>query len=244
MSEAETSEQESKEIKSNEPISLNTTKHSNLDAYLITSVNRDTLVAPNIENIIEEEEEEEELENHSPVGYTGHKFILETVVLDHQSELSSKKESTDNNNEQQAADNTSEEVVEIKVEEGYATRQMDEYFRQTIAAIKEELTKKLENKNEKNHHNHHKHHKHHLNQYDDIEESESESELDDHEQTDQETHFDEHTIDKPFDCDCNYCETSIKSNRHLLYQHILCLTKKSAHAPKISPVGWFYLDVF
>lgn len=39
-----------------------------------------------------------------------------------------------------------EEQVEIKVEEGYATRQMDEYFRQTIAAIKEELTKKLETK--------------------------------------------------------------------------------------------------
>ena len=41
-------------------------------------------------------------------------------------------------------------MVEIRVEEGYATRQMDEYFRQTIAAIKEELTKKLETKKEKN----------------------------------------------------------------------------------------------
>ena len=41
------------------------------------------------------------------------------------------------------------DAIEIRVEEGYATRQMDEYFRQTIAAIKEELTKKLE-KNDQN----------------------------------------------------------------------------------------------
>jgi hypothetical protein len=41
-------------------------------------------------------------------------------------------------------------VVEIKVEEGQATRQMDEFFRQTIAAIKEELTKKLETQNDYN----------------------------------------------------------------------------------------------
>lgn len=52
-----------------------------------------------------------------------------------------------NNNDQATTTNKedSNETVEIRVEEGYATRQMDEYFRQTIAAIKEELTKKLNN---------------------------------------------------------------------------------------------------
>lgn len=54
--------------------------------------------------------------------------------------LSSRKSTTSSNGD--------EEQVEIKVEEGYATRQMDEYFRQTIAAIKEELHRKLENKDE------------------------------------------------------------------------------------------------
>lgn len=73
--------------------------------------------------------------------------------------LSSRKSTTSSNGD--------EEQVEIKVEEGYATRQMDEYFRQTIAAIKEELHRKLENKDEaatggtatqqqSDHHHHHR----------------------------------------------------------------------------------------
>lgn len=77
---------------------------------------------------------------------------------------SGKNNSTEGNNEKGGRASIpsagEEEQVEIKVEEGYATRQMDEYFRQTIAAIKEELTKKLETKEapETDHH----HHRHHL----------------------------------------------------------------------------------
>jgi hypothetical protein len=96
------------------------------------------------------------------------RFILEPVLLDPIT-IQNANESTDNNNnninspnlnqsqpaqeeikkeeEKGSDEKNEEEIVEIKVEEGYATRQMDEYFRQTIEAIKEELTRKLENQN-------------------------------------------------------------------------------------------------
>jgi hypothetical protein len=52
--------------------------------------------------------------------------------------------SSNNNNNNYETDDTDEDDLGIRVEDGYATRQMDEHFRQTIAAIKEELEKKLE----------------------------------------------------------------------------------------------------
>lgn len=64
-----------------------------------------------------------------------------------QASTSKYKINTDNKRVEQGEETN--ETVEIRVEEGYATRQMDEYFRQTIAAIKEELTKKLETKNDR-----------------------------------------------------------------------------------------------
>jgi hypothetical protein len=53
-------------------------------------------------------------------------------------------------NKQQTSTEILSQTGVMPVEEGYATRQMDEYFRQTIAAIKEELHKKLESTQQPN----------------------------------------------------------------------------------------------
>lgn len=198
---------------------------SHFSAHLVTTINRDAIATPHIDNIIEEEEEEEEKEtcldenvnnktnlnesapNHQKQTHTEFsKFTLEPVHLDIESPQPAKPSITDtptkfNIEKIDTSDSSTPilietnkstpstsakhslanlqgnvspiaphnkapkskpedvenvEVVEIRVEEGYATRQMDEYFRQTIAAIKEELTKKLENKNEKNGGNKHR----------------------------------------------------------------------------------------
>jgi hypothetical protein len=85
------------------------------------------------------------------------KFILEPVVLPEttspaagSSELTNVNVVNNESSEPPPVIVSSPETGEIRVEEGQATRQMDEFFRQTIAAIKEELTKKLETQNEKN----------------------------------------------------------------------------------------------
>jgi hypothetical protein len=157
-----------------------------------------TIIAPSIENIIEEDESEIENENPSTEitkveeesikksiakiendvveastkkstnPYS--KFKLEPVNLSDldtnksnlivnkpsstplsslQSSTPKFKTNTDNKKIDLVGGDDVNEMVEIRVEEGYATRQMDEYFRQTIAAIKEELTKKLETKTDK-----------------------------------------------------------------------------------------------
>lgn len=166
-------------------------KHSK-DAHMVSSVNREVLQMPNVENIVEEEEEQEEnvvdREPNAIEKINKPKFILETVVLnDTKSEV---------NNEQVAPPSEDGEVQEIKVEEGYATRQMDEFFRQTIAAIKEEL--KLENKVDKS--------QHHNTDYDlDIEDS---TEMDSANQS-------------QFDTTLNRC-----NNRTFLFQNLLSLTNK------------------
>lgn len=121
-------------------------------------------------SVLMEEKEEESLEQPTVIEVYGEntKFILEPVVLeseaDNKSDLESvkneenvqndeekvdSKESKDEDQEDEAGKTIKEESDsnEIRVEEGYATRQMDEFFRQTIAQIKEELTKKLENNN-------------------------------------------------------------------------------------------------
>ena len=131
--------------------------------------------AANIDKIIEEEEEEEEneqppatrisLSNESLKGEAeskpaatspgvfevygeNTKFILEPVVLDRIIATSNEPAVLPPPPPPpQTKDDDENGSVEIKVEEGYATRQMDEYFRQTIAAIKEELTKKLDKNN-------------------------------------------------------------------------------------------------
>jgi hypothetical protein len=96
------------------------------------------------------------------------------------------------------------ESVEIKVEEGYATRQMDEYFRQTIAAIKEELTRKLD-KNidattlaEA------------TNDVDDI------GDFSDHSDTDNEIEIDNDHLNE----DANYYDDLYKANRNAIYQQL------------------------
>jgi hypothetical protein len=101
----------------------------------------------------------------SPKQSEPHKFILETVIVENDDEIklkgkpaselataetSSTKKTPVSNTDLYSgnAEQTDDDINDvIRVEEGYATRQMDEYFRQTIAAIKEELTKKLESKN-------------------------------------------------------------------------------------------------
>ena len=195
----------------------NTVTHpqaSKTDACFVTGFSQKdspatgTIIAPSIENIIEEDESEIENENPSTEVTKGggeedssnnnnnknnkivkiendvveastkkstnphSKFKLEPVNLSDldasnksnpiaskppttpssslPSSSSKLKTNTDNNNKVDLTGGDDvNEMVEIRVEEGYATRQMDEYFRQTIAAIKEELTKKLETKTDK-----------------------------------------------------------------------------------------------
>ena len=72
----------------------------------------------------------------------------------HHTSSASESKATQNGSDESASGSANgSEALEIRVEEGYATRQMDEYFRQTIAAIKEELTKNLES----NQHPHYRH---------------------------------------------------------------------------------------
>ncbi|CAF0838666.1 unnamed protein product [Brachionus calyciflorus] len=239
-------------------------KHfTNLNAQLITGVNREIKQAPNVDNIIEEEEEEEEEDddddddeeegdkldknrdakienivtennNNETPDKPKPKFVLETVVLENnepvcissvnRDRLISHTEAEDNSNDREEV-----EVQEIKVEEGYATRQMDEFFRQTIAAIKEELTKKLENKNDKKvHHHHHHNHKYHKNhKNDEIEEFDSDSpydydyDLDDDGSDMENINYNNNNNNK------SEFETSFRcNNRSVLFQNLLALTNK------------------
>lgn len=174
-------------------------KHSK-DALMVSSVNREALQTPNVDIIAEEEEEQEDNVNSKKLDVDDkpkelrNKFILETVVL------GKELVHTDDNNKEQVAPPSEEgEVQEIKIEEGYATRQMDEYFRQTIAAIKEEL--KLENKTEKNHHTN--------NDYEmDVEDS-SEIDL---------------TNKNQFDTTFNRC-----TNRTVLFQNLMYFANKKSN---------------
>lgn len=126
-----------------------------------------------LSNVPEEEEEEEDEKIEIDLGNSTNdtpnvievygentKFTLEPVVLETpespktstdaattRTEPTEEKEDKDENDETSEVPTGSSGSTEIRVEEGYATRQMDEFFRQTIAQIKEELTKKLESNN-------------------------------------------------------------------------------------------------
>lgn len=153
-----------------------TSTHHSFNAHMITGIaGRDAnavLVAPQIDNILEEDEEEEVEKNVEtktesvevvapqepqepivapvqPAQHTPIKFILEPVVLNLNENPTTSNANKKESDKTTPEPNISDVVVEFKVEEGYATRQMDENFRQTIAAIKEELTKKLETKKER-----------------------------------------------------------------------------------------------
>jgi hypothetical protein len=192
-------------------------KQHNFDTHLPGSNSKETTstICPStIGQIIEEEEDSEEQTDErvnpksshvpnvnisttvskisniaTPTTVTTHettKFVLEPVVL-----VDNNTSATSQATNPVAADPETVEVAEIRVEEGYATRQMDEYFRQTIAAIKEELTKKLETKKEKKsgagNHNV-SHHKHNNEDYSYYETSSSEFDEDDED----EYYFDHH----------------------------------------------------
>lgn len=171
-------------------------KHSK-DALMVSGVNREALQTPNVDIIAEEEEDLEEnvtgekLDTDERPREPRHKFILETVVLQEATPIA--------NSEQKATASEDGEVQEIKVEEGYATRQMDEYFRQTIAAIKEEL--KLESKTDKNHHTN----------------IDYEMEVEDCSEIDL-------TNRSQFDTTLNRC-----TNRTVLFQNLLYFTKKKSN---------------
>ena len=172
------------------------------------------------------------------------KFTLESVVLelDDKPKISqdlvseSDKYSFQSVNEfnSQQENNDVVEVAEIKVEEGYATRQMDQYFRETIAKIKEELTKKLD-KNDNLEHVKHKHHGHHGHSHDpdDIGEFSGEDFESDDEDFDSEYDQDD-DLPTDLECNCQNCnEKNLNSkqqqstnckhlnNRNLLHQYFL-----------------------
>lgn len=68
--------------------------------------------------------------------------------------------SNDDTNVNNAATSDLGAYETLPVDDGYATRKMDEHFRQTIEAIKEELTKKFE-ESQQHSHNHQQQHGHH-----------------------------------------------------------------------------------
>ncbi len=111
--------------------------------------------------------------------------------------------------------------VEIRVEEGYATRQMDEFFRQTIAQIKEELTKKLENNN--------------------ADEDEDIGDFSDDEESyyDDEFYEDDDEIDdmenQKFNIDFVNNKLVSKPNRILLYQQLMSENRMSKPSSVIKP---------
>jgi hypothetical protein len=308
---------------------------SHFSAHLVTTINRDAIATPHIDNIIEEEEEEEEeketcldenvnknektnpnqthLNESAPNQKQTHvefsKFTLEPVHLDIESPQPPNKPSmtdtpTKFNIEKidtsdsstpilietnkstpstsakhslanlqgnvspiaphskapksKSSDDDNAEVVEIRVEEGYATRQMDEYFRQTIAAIKEELTKKLENKSEKGGPNKHRNAESGLN----TDSDDDDNEFDDY---DNETLDNDEANEYSYDHDrlsteCNECmgccdnfhdkNSSIAHSQHhhrhicnrrnLLYHHLMISSsKKRSKADKAN--AWLAL---
>jgi len=178
------------------------------------------------------EEEELPAEESSKVVVVGEntKFTLEPVVLDviEGSPVAKKEEAiTEQVNDDVAegsnhedTDNSATGSNEIRVEEGYATRQMDEFFRQTIAQIKEELTKKLENNNPDEDED--------IGDFSDEEESEDDDEYDEDEDED-DVENQRLNIDA-----CNSSKAASKPNRMVLYQQLLSANRSSKPSAKMS----------
>ena len=178
----------------------------------------------------------------TPTTVTTHettKFVLEPVILPDNNNVA--PVSTTNNDPilTNPTNNSDDgiEVTEIRVEEGYATRQMDEYFRQTIAAIKEELTKKLENKNDTNQANHNQDKEDSYSYYDTSSSDFDQDDVDDgfdNDDNDETNLNDTNATDNTFDHTVELGNQDLlnhgytKFNRNLLYQHLLMFNKKKS----------------
>jgi MFS family permease len=176
----------------------------------------------------------------TPTTITTHettKFVLEPVILpeNNNAPISTMQDpilTNPTNNSDDAI-----EATEIRVEEGYATRQMDEYFRQTIAAIKEELTKKLENKNDTNQTNHNQDKEESYSYYDTTSSDYDQDDVDDrydHDDNDEtnlnDTNITENTMDQTVELGNQDLlhHGYTKFNRNLLYQHLLMFNKRKS----------------
>lgn len=176
--------------------------------------------------VLEEEEAEEEAQTEQAAAKKG-----PTNEAQEEDDKGSNDEASE-----QGQDTSATGSNEIRVEEGYATRQMDEFFRQTIAQIKEELTKKLENNNEED---------------EDIGDFSDEDE-DDYDEDDDDDEFDEDDIENQrFVLQQQEQEgqrpsglQSYRANRNKLYQQLLAPSTsvaKEAVSWKQASAKWLVL---
>ncbi len=134
-----------------------------------------------------------------------------------------------NSNDQATTTNKedSNETVEIRVEEGYATRQMDEYFRQTIAAIKEELTKKLNNEKKADKFNNQKRNRYDNDEIDEFNSDSDEDEFDSYFDSNDSDQFNDVDVDDPEKPPQQQNQTKVKKsntyrlNNNQLYNHLI-----------------------